>query len=112
MKTNTLETPSGRVIFIRAPKRLTKAQIAQALGSLPDDDPRWLAVHQLVDEQMAAAMFDSSSPDLSDSKVRHAGGRVEALATLKQSLYDARKAPLQPEPDPGRRGRARPPAAT
>lgn len=105
MRNNTLETPSGRVIFIRAPKRLTKAQIAQALGSMPDDDPRWLAVHQLVDEQMAAAMFDSSSPDLPDTKVRHAGGRVEALATLKQSLYDARKMPVQAENNSPRKPR-------
>ena len=106
MKNNTLETHSGRVIFMRAPKRLTKAQIAQALGSMPDDDPRWLAVHQLVDEQMASAMFDSSSPDLPDTKVRHAGGRVEALATLKQSLYDARKAPVEPEKSPTRKARS------
>ncbi len=102
---NELQTPSGRVMFIRAPKRLSPAQIAQAIGSMSDDDPRWLAINQLLDEELAAAMFDSSSSELPDHKVRHAGGRVDALSTLKQKLVDARKVPLAPETP--KRGKSR-----
>lgn len=93
-KTNTLETPAGRVVFIRAPRRLTPEQLVIALASMAEDDPRWLAFHQLLDEELATAVLDSSNPDSSDGKIRHAGGRVEALSTLKQRLVDERKKPM------------------
>lgn len=102
---NELQTPSGRVMFIRAPKRLSPAQIAQAMASMSDDDPRWLAINQMLDEELAAAMFDSSSADLPDSKVRHAGGQVSALSTLKQKYLDARKLPNFTEKTVGRKPR-------
>jgi hypothetical protein len=91
---NQLETPGGRVMFIRAPRRLSAAQLNAALGGMDDDDPRWLAVNQVLDQELAAAMFDVSAPDARNRD--HAGGRVEALSTLKQRLNDARKAPLVP----------------
>lgn len=100
---NQIETPGGRVMFIRAPKRLSSAQVAAAVGSMSDDDPRWLAVHQIIDEELSAAMFDSSSSDLPDHKVRHAGGRVDALSTLKKRLLDAQRTPLAPEKPKGRK---------
>ncbi len=75
-----------------------------ALGSMNDDDPRWLAVHQLLDEELATAVLDSSSPDLPDAKVRHAGGRVDALSTLKQRLVDERKKTAAATPVGKRRG--------
>lgn len=95
-KNQPIETPAGRVIFVRAPRRLTQEQVVLALGSMNDDDPRWLAFHQLLDEELAAAVLDSSSPDLPDTRMRHAGGRVEALATLKQRLVDERKKTVTP----------------
>lgn len=98
---NELNTPSGRVVFIRAPKRLTSAQVAIALQSMADDDSRWLAVHQILDEELATAVLDSSSPALKKKLVRHAGGRVDALSTLKQRLFDERKKP-QVEKAPGK----------
>ncbi len=97
---NQMETPGGRVMFIRAPRRLSVAQLNAALGGMTDDDPRWLAVHQVLDQELAAAMFDVSAPNSTNRD--HAGGRVEALSTLKQRLIDARKAPLEQE-KPGKK---------
>lgn len=102
-KTKTGEAPPavqaidlgpGRAIFVRAPRRLDKAQLALALSSMGDEDPRWVAVHQLIDEELSAAMLDASSPDLTDARVRHAGGRVEALSMLKKRLYEERSAKI------------------
>ena len=93
-ETNELQMPAGRVIFIRTPRRLTAAQTAQALQSMADDDPRWLVIHQFIDEELASAMLDSSSETLSSRRVRHAGGRVAALSQLKQRLYEERSKPM------------------
>lgn len=95
MKNRTIETPGGRVMFIRAPKRLSPQQLVAALSGMSDDDPRWLALHQILDEELAAAALDVSAP-VSENR-DHAGGRVDALATLKKRLMDERKKPLQPE---------------
>lgn len=88
---NELNTPQGRVVFIRAPKRLTPQQSGMALQSMPDDDPRWLAVHQMIDEALATAVLESSNPKATDSEIRHAGGAVDALSTLKERLLTTRK---------------------
>jgi hypothetical protein len=82
-------------MFIRSPGRLTSPQISTALGGMRDDDPRWLAVHQLLDEQLASAMLDVASPSCTNRD--HAGGRVDELCTLKKRLMDARDVPLKPE---------------
>jgi len=103
MKNQPLETAGGRVIFVRSPRRLSQEQLALALGSMHDDDPRWIAVNQILDEELAAAVLDSSSPDLTDAKVRHAGGRVDALSTLKQRLVDERKKTAAPAASTARR---------
>lgn len=102
---NELHTPAGRVIFIRAPKRLTPAQVAMALQSMADDDPRWLAVHQLIDEELSSAVLENSSGTATDERVRHAGGRVAALSELKQRLLEERKKPLAPEKTERRKAR-------
>jgi hypothetical protein len=102
MKHHSVETPAGRVMFIRAPKRLSPAQLAQALGSMADDDPRWLGFHQILDEELSAAALDVSAPTAVNRD--HAGGRMDALATLKQRLLTARQAPAAPEkPAPRKR---------
>lgn len=86
---------AARVMFIRAPKRLSPAQLATALGSMADDDPRWLAVHQILDEQLAGAMFDVTAPRSTNRD--HSAGQAEALSTLKQRLFDERAKPAAPE---------------
>jgi len=98
---NQIETPGGRVMFIRTPRRLTTSQLNVALGGMSDDDPRWLAIHQILDEELVAAMIDVSAPTTSNRD--HAGGRVDALSTLKQRLVDSRKEPLTPEKAPARK---------
>jgi len=90
----TIETPAGRVVFIRSPRLLTPEQIVLALASMAEDDPRWLAVHQLLDQELATAALNASNPALGDSQVRHAGGAMDALATLKQRLFDERRKPM------------------
>jgi hypothetical protein len=92
--TNTLDTPAGRVVYIRAPRRLSPEQLVMALASMAEDDPRWLAFHQILDEELATAMLDTSNPEFSDAKIRHASGRVEAMSTLKQRLFDERRKPI------------------
>jgi len=92
---------SSRIVFLRAPaQRLTPEQIASALGSMADDDPRWLAVHQLLDEELGAAIFDVTAPNAENRD--HAAGRGEALATLKQKLLEHRQKPV-PEPSARRK---------
>ena len=97
-KTPSIETPSGRVIFIRTPKRLSPEQLVIALASMSDDDPRWIAFHQVLDEEVATASLDATNPEASDAKMRHASGRMEGLATLKQRLNDERKKPMAAKP--------------
>lgn len=94
MKRNAIETPNGRAIFMRAPRRLTQSELSLALQSMEDSDPRWLAVHQIVDEELAAATLEVSDPNPKNRD--HAGGRVDALATLKQRLHDERKKVVEP----------------
>jgi hypothetical protein len=98
---NQIETPGGRVMFIRTPRRLTVEQLNTALGGMDDDDSRWLAVNQMLDEELAGAMLDVSARNNSDRD--HDSGRVEALSTLKQRLNDARKAPLVPAAGEGKK---------
>lgn len=90
-------------MFVRAPKRLSPAQLAQAFGSMSDDDPRWIAMHQLLDEELATAMLDVSSPQCGNRD--HAGGRVDALSTLKQRMLNARVVPLETPKPAGRKSR-------
>jgi hypothetical protein len=85
-----LRPARDRVVFIRAPRRLTAAQLTTALGSMAEDDPRWLAVHQVIDEALAFAMLEVSAPVARNRD--HAAGRVDELATLKQRLLSERKA--------------------
>ena len=92
----SINTPAGRVVFIRAPKRLNEQQVTLALASMADDDPRWLAFHQLLDEELATAALDSSSAQLTDAMIRHAGGRMEALSVLKNRLLNERQRPIAP----------------
>jgi hypothetical protein len=92
---NQIETPVGRVMFVRAPKRLTREQVNVAIGGMSDDDPRWLAINQLLDEELASAMLDVSAP--SPANRDHAGGQVDALARLKVRDTEARKVPVTPE---------------
>ena len=92
--TNTL-TPAGerqRVIFIRhAYKRMDEAQLRAALTSVDADDPRLAAIEQLIDEELGEAMLAASDPALDPAKGTHAGGRVDALATLKNRVRELRK---------------------
>lgn len=89
----TAAMPGGLAIFIQTRRRLTKEQLVQALGSMADDDPRWLALHQVIDEALAAAVLDSADPRLEPGKGTYAGGRTAALAELKKRLVDLRASP-------------------
>lgn len=73
-----------RVMFIRSPRRLDPAQLKAALGGLQEDHPVWLAVNQLVDEELASAMLDVSRAHAPERE--HAAGRIDACAALKQRL--------------------------
>lgn len=100
--TATINHPAGRVVFLRAPsKRLTEEQIAIALSGLDDASPVWLAVNQLLDEELAAAVLDSSSPTLDSSKGTYSGGKTAALAELKERLIRYRTAPVKAAPARG-----------
>ena len=92
------ETTATRVLYIRAPNRLSPPQLAAAFSSMSDDDPRWLAVNQVLDEEHASAMLDVTAP--SSANRDHAAGRGEALATLKQRLANLRQKPAQPPATP------------
>lgn len=85
---------AGRVMFIRAPKRLEEKQLKLALGGLAEDHPVWLAFNQLIDEELASAMLDVSARTAESRE--HAAGRIEACATLKQRLLaHAGRLPVQ-----------------
>ena len=80
-----------KLIFIRhSYKRMDEAQLRAALKSVDADDPRLAAIEQLIDEELGEAMFAASSPSLDHTKGTHAGGRVDALATLKQRIHELR----------------------
>lgn len=95
---STPATPT-RVIFIRAPRPMSDDQLRAAISSMDEDDPRWLAVNQLLDRALAAAVYDSSDPKLDASKGTYPGGRVAALSELKSELVSFRQAPAgKPKP--------------
>lgn len=96
-KTQTMETTAGRVIFIRTPKRLTPAQLALAMGGFTDDDPRWLAINQILDEELSTRSLEATNPKATDQEMRSATGGMDALATLKARLDAERKKPIAPE---------------
>lgn len=89
MKPKQIQLPSGnRVVFVRSPRRLSPELLHQALGSMPDDDPRWIAFHQILDEEIASAMLDVTA-EVNPSR-DHAAGVVAGLTQLKQRLVDTR----------------------
>lgn len=105
MNAQEIITPHGRVLIIRAPQQLSDQQLRDALSSMADDDPRWLAVNQLIDTELAAAVLDVSTPE---HKTRdHAGGRIEVLTVLKAKLLELRTKP--PAPTSTRRPRRKAP---
>jgi len=93
-----LQTAGGRVIFIRTPKQLSASQLVLALGSMDDNDPRWLAINQILDQELAAAALDVSAPTCDNRD--HAAGRMEGLAILKQRLDDCRRKPMPEKVEP------------
>ena len=96
MNEQTAPSPApARVVFIRSPKPMSEELLRQALGSMSEDDPRWLAFNQLLDRALAAAVYDSSDPQLDASKGTYSGGRVGALSELKAELHQYRAAPVK-----------------
>lgn len=93
--TTEIPTPAARVVFIRTPKRLTAAQVSNALCSMPEDDPRWLALHQVIDEELSTALYDVTArrSDVRD----YDSGRAAAISALKERLLTERKRPLELE---------------
>jgi len=105
-KPDTIELAGGRAIFIPTRgKRMTREQIAMALGSMPEDDPRWLAINQIIDEEFAAAVLDTTDPQLDASKGTYPGGKTAALAELKKRLVDLRQMPAAKPAMGARKGR-------
>jgi hypothetical protein len=97
MSTTPTTDPAApsRVLFIRSPRRLSEDELRMALAGLTEDDPRWLAFNQVLDEELAAAVLDSSAPDLDPTKGTYPGGRVAALAELKNRLAKLRSSPIR-----------------
>jgi len=81
-----------RVIFVHHTyKRMPPEQLRAALSSVDADDPRIVAIEQLIDEELGDAMLSASDPNIDHTKGTHAGGRVDALATLKNRIGELRK---------------------
>ncbi len=92
----TEDVNGGRVIFIQSrAARLSDDQLRLALGSMGDEDPRWLAFNQLLDRALASAMLDVTDPRLDTSKGTYPGGQVAALAELKKEIHELRGAPVK-----------------
>jgi hypothetical protein len=88
-------TGNPRVIFVQTKfPPMNAEQLRLALGSMPDDDPRWRAVHQIIAGEMTSAMLDASDPNLDATKGTYPGGRVAALSELVAKLEEFRHAPL------------------
>ncbi len=85
---------SPRMIAVRAPyKEMTPEQMRMAINSMADDDPRLLAFYQLIDAEGLAATMEAALPPLDPARGTHAGGMIDAMATLRATLYDIRQSP-------------------
>lgn len=87
--------PPGRVVFIRAPRRLSDEELAMALAGLEEGSPVWLAVNQILDEEFASAVLDASASTLDPSRGTFPGGKIAALAELKDRLHRTRATVLR-----------------
>lgn len=87
---DTVERAGGRVVFIRAPRRMSEEELRAALGGLEDGAPAWMAVNQLLDEELAAAVLDASDGNLVPGRGTYPGGKIAALAELKDRLHRCR----------------------
>lgn len=87
---DTLTTPAGRVVFIRAAKRLSEAESAAALSSIEESHPAWVAINQILDEELATAVLDASAPNLNPALGTYPGGKIAALGELKDRLHRLR----------------------
>jgi hypothetical protein len=79
----------NRIIFLQTKRPPMRAEeMRAALGALDEDAPALAAFRQLLDEEMGAAMLDASSPVVTEAQRAHAGGRIDALATVRARLEE------------------------
>jgi hypothetical protein len=89
MKHPPTPPPPARVIYIRhAYPRMDETQLRRALASVPPDDPRLVAIRQLIDEELGAAFLEVSMRDRTPEQRAHAAGSIAALADLKNRLEE------------------------
>ncbi|MDR1279696.1 MAG: hypothetical protein LBK99_02590 [Opitutaceae bacterium] len=88
---NVIATRSGRVAYLpMLRRRLSDEQVRAAMVSMPDDDPRWCAVNQVIADMVGAAMLDVSDGRQNVSMGTYAGGRLAALLDLQDRLWQGR----------------------
>lgn len=86
---------SQAVVFVRSWKRLTGAEIAGTLAEWPMTDPRWRAVWDLLDMELAAEVETLESVASIDSAMANrVGGRVQVIMALRRQMLAGKKATL------------------
>ena len=84
---------SQAVVFVRSWKRLTGAEIAGTLAEWPMADPRWRAVWDLLDMELAAEVETLESVASIDSAMANrVGGRVQVIMALRRQMLAGKKA--------------------
>ena len=89
-----------RHVLVRDRLALDDARLLLALSQLGDEDPVWLAVNQILQEQIDNAVSQVSNPLMASDAgaLAHTAGGIEWLRATQMAMHEARS---------GRRGEGR-----
>lgn len=89
-----------RLIVVRDVEPMDEVRLCMALGVLTDTNPAWLALNQVLQEQIENAISQVSAPQMATEPgaLAHTAGGIEWLRAFQLALEEARA---------GRRGERR-----
>lgn len=103
--------PKERLVPVEEPARTLDDTELVAAFAVAEDNPLWIAVNQLLREQLEQARVQTCSPQLADrpGAMTHCAGGLEWLSCLQADLHDHfRKANGRYGPQPSERVTAKP----
>lgn len=80
-----------RATLVKYQNLLTYEECQKIFAEQGEDSRIWQALDQIIDTELLDAINEVSDPKLSQSKLSHASGRIEAISSLKAKIEEAKK---------------------